>query len=98
VAVIGLVGFDVGARPPVWFRVTLLAAFGGFAALLGGLGLAGLILTRHRLRDGPLATAEEALAYISSAAGIAAWYLLVTLTMVIVLRGIAVGKSPLGQR
>lgn len=91
IAVGAVFGFDAGERPPRWLRRSMLVLAGAGAVVLGGLGLIGLWLVRDRVRDGPLAAGWESVAYASSTAGIAAAGVVVTLCLVLALRGIAVG-------
>ena len=92
-AVVRVVGFDAGERPPRWLRRSTWV-FGCTAiVVLGGVSVLGLWAVRDRLRDGPLDARWESIAYASSTAGITAGALVVMVCLVVALRGVAVGHG-----
>ena len=84
-------GIEHGARPPLWFRRSVILAFAAATVVLGGFGLLGLAAVRDRLSDGPLTARWEAAAYVSSSAGVTAVALACMLIVVLLLRSVAVG-------
>ncbi|MFW2335687.1 phosphatase PAP2 family protein [Ilumatobacter sp.] len=93
---VALFGFDPGLVLPSWFRRSVLVIIGVVIALLGGLGLVGLVAVRSQLDSGPLGTRWESVAYASSSAGITATALVTMLALLVAMRGMAVGHGGWG--
>lgn len=91
--VVAIFGFDRAARPPRWFRRSVLVIVWIVAAALVVASLLGLRSVRDQLRDGSLSTWWETVAFVSAAAGITATALLMLLALVVVLRGTAIGHG-----
>ena len=92
-AAVALFGFDPGRLLPSWFRRSALVITGVAVALLGGSGVVGLLAVRRQLDSAPLGTRWESVAYASSSAGITAAALVMMLSLVVSMRGLAVGHG-----
>lgn len=95
-AAVALFGFDPGLVLPNWFRRSVLLIVGAAIALLGGLGVVGLVAVRRQLDSGPIGARWESVAYASSSAGITATALVMMLSLVVSMRGMAVGHGGWG--
>lgn len=95
-AAVALFGFDPGLVLPNWFRRSVLVIVGVAIALLGGLGVVGLVAVRGQLDSGPIGDRWESVAYASSSAGITATALVMMLSLVMSMRGMAVGHGGWG--
>lgn len=91
--VVALFGYEPGARPPPWYRRSILVLVGAATIVLGGTGFLGLWALRDRLRDGPIGPRWESVAYASAAAAIVATAIVVMMSLVLALRGMAVGQG-----
>ncbi|MDH3704838.1 MAG: phosphatase PAP2 family protein [Acidimicrobiia bacterium] len=90
---VALFGFEVGRRPPRWFRASVMAVVGAVIVLLAGAGALGLALVRRQIDDGVVTVRWETVAYASSTAAIAAATLAAMLILAVALRGMRIGQG-----
>jgi nitrogen fixation-related uncharacterized protein len=91
--VFAIFGFDAAARPPRWFRRSVLILVGLAIAFLASSSVVGLWTIRNRQTDDLSRQEWESVAYASSTAGITAGALAMMLCLVLALRGIDVGHG-----